>query len=1126
MRPAEEIERLLIGLQDHASAAFDQRTLEDMFSALETSTSGIPARSWQEIGRAIMNSRITKFAAAAVLALAILLLARHLTGHEKAVTPESKNDITARVPQNKGVPVRTEFDQELEQLRLAQELFAKADAKGLLQLLDAGLDQTKTAVAGYLAQIGDESALPALEKPAEQWRGPAQENPFRKSIEQIRNRSLRQEKSDTGSQSPEQTPANRPAAASNSILITLHVSEKTTGAPIPNATIQASAFGKSETHSSDDQGVFVFDLGESVPNLVVIWVRPQGYVWQIVFLRDMSKQSLPKTIQFSLEKGTVIGGVVQDSAGRSVQGASVESYVQGPDNLDQPRVYVAIKETTDDQGRWRFTGAPARLDSLQFNVSHAQFATGSFDAPTNVKLDDLRAERAVMVLKEGITVAGRVTDTAGNPIAGAELLAGQDYNGRDRTTTDAAGHFEFPHLRTLAESFLLTVQAKGYAPQRKELPSQKGLAPVEFVLQPAKLLLGRVVDGAGRPVEGVYIAAERWNQYRTLRWSSTTAAEGTFACEYAPADAIEIRIEKEGYRTIWPQVVANNQEQTFVLAKPMTIQGSVTDSQTGKPVGRFKLIPGLEGARGNLAKWQTTDSWTRWFTDGRYSYTFSADAQAYGVRIEAEGYAPVESRFVDANETGATIDVVLTKGEGPWGYVFDAETHPVAGVEVCWASRASIQNGQVLNTSGVARTTTGSDGHFVFPADGQKDFLFVLCDQGMGIVSWEEFAKTGAVTLTPWARVQGDLRLGRQPGAGRKLQLACYNKLIPNNISARCETTTDGNGRFAFERVYPGDFTLYNQTYHVLPGQTLELHLGGTGRTVKGQLVLPGLADTPIGNTLVVRPSVNIPFDRFPQPPGYEQMSLDEVRVWLDRWNKSPEGMAYRAWLMQTYPQIGQRSLPVEMDGPLTFHVDNVAPGTYAVKGVIRYSPTHASPQSNEVLGRLWHEFEVQPLLQESDLDVPLDLGVLTVLPGVLKPGDPAPDFDVPTFGPNRLRLNDYRGKVLVVSFYNSEEAGSHSPGLEDLKGTYRRFREDPRYAQIGLLFSSFYPLDKKAVNEGRLEWPYGLVAYDGKESTEYSVPRPSMRSILIDPRGRVLAVGLSGEALLQAVEKALPGAQ
>jgi hypothetical protein len=48
------------------------------------------------------------------------------------------------------------------------------------------------------------------------------------------------------------------------------------------------------------------------------------------------------------------------------------------------------------------------------------------------------------------------------------------------------------------KGFLMTVPAKGFAPQRRELPSEKGLAPVKFVLQPAKLLLGRAGEWSAR----------------------------------------------------------------------------------------------------------------------------------------------------------------------------------------------------------------------------------------------------------------------------------------------------------------------------------------------------------------------------------------------------------------------------------------------------------------------------------------------------------------------------------------------------------------------------------------------------------------------------------------------------
>jgi hypothetical protein len=250
------------------------------------------------------------------------------------------------------------------------------------------------------------------------------------------------------------------------------------------------------------------------------------------------------------------------------------------------------------------------------------------------------------------------------------------------------------------------------------------------------------------------------------------------------------------------------------------------------------------------------------------------------------------------------------------------------------------------------------------------------------------------------------------------------------------------------------------------------------------------------------------------------------MQAWLDQWGKSQESKAYRAWMIKTYPQIAQKDLSVEMDDRLTFHADNVEPGVYTLTGVIRHSPAHGGSRGNEILGRLGYEFEVPRLMQESELDLPLDFGALTVLPGELKPGDPAPDFDVPTFGPNRLRLKDYRGKVLLLGFYAGHSAAGNSPVLKDFKDTYQRFHADPRFAQIGLLVAEYLPLAKKVVAEGGWDWPHGLVAYDGKESTEYGVPGIAARSILINPQGDILAVGLSGAALTQAIEAALRATQ
>lgn len=1102
-----------------------------------------------------MQSRITKLAAAAVLALAVLLLARHLTGRERPVAPKERNTPIAKSPDNQEVspPVLTVQQEKPAQLAKeldsARELFAAADAKGLLGLLDKGLDQTKITVAGYLGQMKEESAVPALQWLADRWQGPADENPFRKSIEQIQGNAPQQQ----GIGGERRTEVGMPADVRRDCTITVFVCRKTSGTPIPGAEIQTFVQGDTENRRNpvDEKGSFVLDLAGRTPEYVRIGARAQGYVRQVVELWDVREPSLPRTVHLSLETGTVIGGIVHTSTSQPVKGAVVElsSPDREPAEFEQPRNSIYIKSTTDEQGRWRSDEVPAKLDMLSMNVRHPQFADTYFSMPRDLKLEDLRVERAVMVLHDGLRVTGHVTDASGAPIAGAGLMAGSSWYTGQWTKTDAAGCFHFEPLTAspLNGTVSLTVQASGFAPQRRELAVDADLDSVDFVLRPAKLLLGRVLDSKSKPVAGVSISAGDWNGSNTIKWTTQTDPNGAFRWDYPPEDAITIFLYKADYTSSQRRVVADDQEQTFVLARTMTIRGTVTDSRTGEPIRQFKVVPGTPSKYGSSSiSWNTSYTSTKWFTDGHYCYEYPFGASAYAVRIEAEGYTSQESGLIEPNEQGATVDFVLSRSqgeEGPSGYVFDANACPVAGAHVVWSETVLIYDGRA-DVQGRVYTTTDKDGHFAFKAADGRDMLpsgsgrtpfLAICDQGIGGASFEELAQDGFIMLKPWARVQGQWRIGSRPAANQELSLwFWYDQVLPQVDLDVMKTVTDENGRFVFEKVYPGKFTLYNQIFWATPGRTLDVVVGGDGRIVKGELVMPVASDVPIRTGLTVVPAnVPVPFDKIPKPPGYERMSFDEVRTWLERFGDSPEGKAYSKWLSQTDAR-SFKDLRVDMDDQCGFHVDNVEPGSYILHGEVKTGglydgramgvPTGQEHLLSKLIGSVWHEFDVPPLASDSELDVPLDLGRLPVRT-VTKPqsGDPAPDFDLPTFGEGRVRLADYRGKVVLVTFFMADCLHTYPQVLDDLKAVHRSFHEDARFAQIGLFFESYPLLAEKAADEAQLSWPLGLIWEHGsRETREYALPSKTLWSVVIDAQGKIFAMDLSGEALESAIDAAL----
>jgi len=73
MRPAENIEKLIKNVDVNTNAERDKAVLDDVLEALEESKKKKPAAIKPNIWRTIMRSRITKFAAAAVILIAVMI---------------------------------------------------------------------------------------------------------------------------------------------------------------------------------------------------------------------------------------------------------------------------------------------------------------------------------------------------------------------------------------------------------------------------------------------------------------------------------------------------------------------------------------------------------------------------------------------------------------------------------------------------------------------------------------------------------------------------------------------------------------------------------------------------------------------------------------------------------------------------------------------------------------------------------------------------------------------------------------------------------------------------------------------------------------------------------------------
>ncbi|MEN6335846.1 MAG: carboxypeptidase-like regulatory domain-containing protein [Phycisphaerales bacterium] len=216
---------------------------------------------------------------------------------------------------------------------------------------------------------------------------------------------------------------------------------------------------------------------------------------------------VPAEYTLAMEPGTIIGGVVRDEEGKTIEGATVSLLVPSDGSSQVERVSIwDHPEKTDAEGRWRCDIMPARLNEVVFRLSHPDYISDEMFGKTPAPpIESLRSQTGVMVMKRGVTVAGRVVDMDGKPIEGATVAQGSDRFGSHYpdTTTDKDGRFEFKNVRP--EQMVLTVQARGFAPELEQPLPQKGMAPIEFKLERGHTLRGRIVDKAGNPVAGAFV---------------------------------------------------------------------------------------------------------------------------------------------------------------------------------------------------------------------------------------------------------------------------------------------------------------------------------------------------------------------------------------------------------------------------------------------------------------------------------------------------------------------------------------------------------------------------------------------------------------------------------------------
>jgi hypothetical protein len=783
-------------------------------------------------------------------------------------------------------------------------------------------------------------------------------------------------------------------------VLDLRIIDKATQKPIQEVKLGIRIMRQRRVDKTDSEGRCRISLGAVKADYVRIEAQKDGFVPVRLNWREGSgRPQIPDQYTLALERGTSIGGTIQDEQGRPIEGVSVFLLIPSSDEVE--RIAIWDHEVrTDKDGRWRCDIVPSQLDEIKIRLVHREhISDGTYGTTPQPSMEQLRAMTGVMTMERYFTVSGHVFDANDHPIAGASVAQGSDRlsSSFPSTQTDAEGRFEFKHVQS--DMMVLTAQAKGHSPDLIQFTVHRDMEPLEFDLEPGRTIRGRIVDSAGKPVADAFVTVDTWRGHRSLDWHTRTDPNGCFQWNDAPVDEVLINISKEGYMGISNYgILPSEQEQEITLPDILRIHGKVVDAETGDPIPEIKLISGIDYGEDRSVFWRRRSNT---FTQGQYEIQYTQPYPAHFIRIEADGYKPADSRPIRSDEGDVTIDFELEKGQGPRGVVFLPDGKPAMGAEVilCTPSYGVyIQNGRQRYDGQYVKTK--EDGQFSFPDQTDVYAIVVLHDEGYVEVTEDELTESSELKLQPWARVEGKLIIGKEPGAHEEMRLRFDRRETQNGLRFyyACNTSTDDKGNFVFERIVPGNVMVYHEIKvgqathfsHGLPleikaGETHRITIGGTGRPVIGKILIP----------------------------DYFKSTFD--------WRYTNYGLRINN-SKGPYNQLG---LKIEEDG--TFRIEDVPAGDYTLH-FNAYVPS-AVPRSfgGETIAFLNRNFNV-PEIPSGRSDEPLDLGILEL--DVIRKSDYAPSLagrSLPDWNDIMIDFTpeQAKNKMILVCFFDMNQRPS-----------------------------------------------------------------------------------------------------
>ena len=550
-----------------------------------------------------------------------------------------------------------------------------------------------------------------------------------------------------------------------------------------------------------------------------------------------------------LTRGATLSGRVVDEDGRPVAGAKL-----GVSPGQQDPFFFVVRRLAGDPGARivsRADGAfsATRLapgENQRLTVYHPEYEKGVLGgislAPGGSR------SGAVVTLRRGIVVTGTVKDDEGKPVAGAELgVSGsrvvRSSRGGMRMNVSFGGISEIPPVRSGADGrfelkgvppgdWALTAKAPGRATEIVDplrLSRDARPDPIEIVLAPGASLSGIVRRRTGSGAEGYIVIAREEGKPPTGFGPDTmpTGPDGAFFVDGLKRDtAYDLQLfggADYGPGPTKKGVLAPASDLEWVVEGLGRIEGIALDGKSGEPLTSFEVScevdrAGFGGMRmgrgmrrrgaGGVGEPVAVEA-----PDGRFAIE-EVPAGKWQVVVTAKGYQPGRAAGVVVEEATTTdgVDVRVPRGSRLEVLVLDARTRkgvPDARVAVLSETGAPAFGGLGIG-----------DGDLRTDVDGKAVAEGLAPGKVTVTVDHDDYTPSSqsAVLAEEGGRVEVALSHGgalsgivlsetRQPLSGAEVSVE-GGSARGNPFGAGSGTATDGSGRFRFDHLAPGRYTL------------------------------------------------------------------------------------------------------------------------------------------------------------------------------------------------------------------------------------------------------------------------------------------------------------------------------